>query len=75
MDEDKVASLDARVREAVASLAGDDELIMQAIVVIEVMHPDGERGLRMKATDMPWWQLNGLLTGGMITPEDVEDAG
>lgn len=71
---EEVTSLDARVREAVAPLAGEGELIMQAVVVIEVMHPDGERGLRMKGTDMPWWQLNGLLVGAMITHEDAEDA-
>jgi hypothetical protein len=70
---EEITSLDARVREAVAPLAGEGELIMQAVVVIEVMHEDGTRGLRTKATDMPWWQLNGLMVGGMITHEDVED--
>jgi hypothetical protein len=62
------------VSEVIRTVGGEfllpDELLVDAIVVITVLGEDGEQYLRLKATPMPWWTLNGMLEAAKITEDE-----
>lgn len=60
-----------QIMHAISPLLNEGEFIVQAIVLVHVVNSDGEDFLRLLPTEMPWWSVNGMLTGASILVDDI----
>ena len=64
-----MTDVDDKVRLTLAPLIDNGELLMSAVIILDVCTTDGDstdRWVRLKGTDGPWWSTMGLIEAGRI---------
>jgi hypothetical protein len=61
---------DRLIGDVTQSLLEPGELLVDSVVIVSVLDEDGEQYLRMKATPMPWWTLNGMLEAAKVVEDE-----
>lgn len=61
---------DRLIGDVAQSLLKPGELLVDSVVIVSALSEDGEQYLRMKATPMPWWTLNGMLEAAKVIEDE-----
>jgi len=54
-----------------AKFVNEGDIVLSAVLVFEVMHPDGVAATLVTVnTELPWWRVNGMLEGGKVYSDE-----